>query len=225
MTDEAALTESLATVTAQDTASSPASDAWLVALRNRGRDYDEAVRYVRDLVRRAARQQIARMPHVRAELGAVRAEEIIESAADEATVAVLERLHSFEGRSRFTTWVYKFGVWHAAAEARRALWRDRPLELGGHHAANEQQLTPESYAEARDLSTAVSLAIHTALTPHQRRIVLALIVDGVPIDVLAERLGTSRNTLYKAVHDARVSLRKELLRRGYLRAPAETVVP
>lgn len=225
MADEAALTESSTTVAAENPASSAAGGEWLVALRERAGGYDDAVRYVRDLARRAARQQLARMPQVWVELGAVRAEEIIESAADEATVAVLDRLPSFEGRSRFTTWVYKFGVWHAAAEARRALWRDRPLALGAHDDAwNDQQITPESYAEARDLCTAVSVAIHTALTAHQRRIVLALIVDGVPIDVLAERLGTSRNSLYKALHDARVNLREELLRRGYLPAPPKPAV-
>ncbi|MGH9205641.1 MAG: RNA polymerase subunit sigma-70, partial [Acidimicrobiales bacterium] len=56
----------------------------------------------------------------------------------------------------------------------------------------------------------------TALTAHQRRVALALIVDEVPIDVLAERMQTSRNSLYKTLHDARVNLRAELLRNGYL---------
>lgn len=197
------------------------SHEWLVALRERDARYDDAVRYVRELVRRAARQQISRMPGVWMDLGAVRAEEIIESAADEATVAVLEHLDDFEGRSRFSTWVYKFGVLQAAAEARRALWRDRPLRLEDYdEPAAEHPLTPESYAEARDLSGAVAVAIDSALTGYQRRVVLALLVDEVPIDVLAERLGTSRNTLYKALHDARLRLREELLRRGYLPATA-----
>jgi RNA polymerase sigma-70 factor, ECF subfamily len=64
------------------------------------------------------------------------------------------------------------------------------------------------------------------LTPHQRRIALALIVDEVPIDVLAERLGTNRNALYKALHDARSRLRAHLALEGYLtpstRSPGET---
>ena len=38
------------------------------------------------------------------------------------------------------------------------------------------------------------------LTPYQRRIAVALLVDAVPIDVLAERLGTSRGALYKTLH-------------------------
>lgn len=202
---------------AEPSAARPTSCDWLVCLRSPGVRRDKAVRHVHDLTRRAARQQLIRMPHVWEELGAVRAEEIIEAAADEATMAVLHNLDDFEGRSRFSTWVYKFGVWHAASEARRALWRDRALVLDDDDAlVDGHPLTPESSMEALDLSGAVAVAIRTALTPHQRRVVLALLVDGIPIDVLAERLGTSRNALYKALHDARVRLRGELVRRGYL---------
>ena len=200
---------------------------WISALRAGRVGHDDAVRRLREIVARAARHQLTRMPQVWTELGGVRAEEIIESAANEATVAVLARLDAFEGRSKFTTWVYKFGIRYAAAEARRALWRDRPVDLDGQPeppsdqamTRSDQAMTPEVYVEAKDFSAAVSVALETALTPHQRRIALALLVDQVPIDVLAERLGTNRNALYKTLHDARVRLRTELRDRGYLRAP------
>ena len=48
------------------------------------------------------------------------------------------------------------------------------------------------------------------LTPHQRRVLVALALNGVPIDVLAERLETTRGALYKTLHDARQKLRKHL---------------
>jgi RNA polymerase sigma-70 factor (ECF subfamily) len=54
------------------------------------------------------------------------------------------------------------------------------------------------------------------LTPHQRSIATALLVDEVAIDVLAERLGTTRGALYKTLHDARVRLREHLTATGYL---------
>ena len=203
----------------------PPDGQWLTALREPGPGHDEAVKRIHALVRRAARQQVIRMRHLWVDLGAVRAEEIIQSAADDATVAVLAHLGDFEGRSRFSTWVYKFGVWHAASEARRALWRDRAMVLDDYdEPVSDHPLTPESYAQARDLSGALSVAIQTALTAHQRRVVLALLVDEVPIDVLAERLGTSRNTLYKALHDARVRLREELVRSGHLPGPGRIEV-
>ena len=84
--------------------------------------------------------------------------------------------------------------------------------------AGDDPLTPEAWVEARDFAAAVTLALRTVLTPHQRRIACALIVDEVPIDVLAERLGTNRNALYKTLHDARRKLRAELRDRGFLPA-------
>jgi RNA polymerase sigma-70 factor, ECF subfamily len=52
------------------------------------------------------------------------------------------------------------------------------------------------------------------LTPHQRRVLVAIALNGVPIDVLAERLETTRGALYKTVHDARRKLRDHLEERG-----------
>jgi len=90
----------------------------------------------------------------------------------------------------------------------------------------ELRPSPDQYAEGAELADAVRDAIDRVLTPHQRRIALALIVDEVPIDVLAERLGTNRNALYKTLHDARSRLRAHLVLEGYLTpstpAPGET---
>jgi RNA polymerase sigma-70 factor (ECF subfamily) len=60
----------------------------------------------------------------------------------------------------------------------------------------------------------VQRAIDEVLTPHQRRVLVALAVNGVPIDVLADRLSTNRNALYKTLHDARRKLRDHLEERG-----------
>lgn len=194
-----------------------AESAWLGDLHGSGPSHDAALKRLHQTVRRAARYQVARMPQVRKALGATRTDEIVESAADSAVVAVLARLDSFEGRSRFETWVYKFGIHHAQAQAARALWRDRPVCLDGQpEPASRDSVTPESYAEARDFASATSAALRNVLTAHQRRVALALIVEEIPIDVLAERMQTSRNALYKTLHDARVNLRAELGRRGYL---------
>jgi RNA polymerase sigma-70 factor (ECF subfamily) len=58
-------------------------------------------------------------------------------------------------------------------------------------------------------------AIAEQLTPHQRSVLVALALNGVPIDVLAERLQTNRNALYKTLHDARRKLRAHLNERGF----------
>jgi len=84
---------------------------------------------------------------------------------------------------------------------------------------------PEQHAEAADLATAVSRAMVVALTAHQRRIAVALLVDGVPIDVLADRLGTSRGALYKTLHEARTRLRRHLAGTGHLPGATEVGGP
>jgi RNA polymerase sigma-70 factor (ECF subfamily) len=163
------------------------------------------------------------MSALRAMVGAAQVDDVITLAADEAMVAVLGKLSTFEGRSRFTTWAYKFAVLQAAVELRRQAWSRREVPLDAAPPLIEQRPSPDQYAEGAELANAVRDAIDRVLTPHQRRIALALIVDEVPIDVLAERLGTNRNALYKTLHDARGRLRAHLALEGYLTpAPGET---
>lgn len=192
-----------------------ADDEWIGRLSATGAVRDEAVTRLHELMLRATRHQIARMPEAHA-LGAVRRDELAHAAADEATVSALGRLHTFEGRSRFTTWAFKFGILSAGVELRRAVWRDRDVRLHDVSEPSERSSSsPEAYAEARDLATVVREGLIEALTDHQRRVAVALLVDGVPIDVLAERLGSNRNALYKTLHDVRRRLRSHMEAHGF----------
>ncbi|HSF26746.1 MAG TPA: sigma-70 family RNA polymerase sigma factor [Actinomycetes bacterium] len=199
-------------------------DDWVTLLRSPGPDRDAALRRLHQLLLRAARHQVWSMRTTLPARGPEHIEEIANQAADEAMVALLAKLGSFEGRSRFTTWAYKFAVLHAAVEVRRVAWRGREVALLDAAELPEETGSPADYAEAADLARAVRAGIETALTGHQRRIMLTLLVEAVPIDVLAERLGTSRNALYKTLHDARRRLRAHLIDAGYLTvaAPATT---
>ena len=89
-----------------------------------------------------------------------------------------------------------------------------PLQPEGWNPLPSAGLTPETQAEQSELVDAVRHAVDTALTPHQRRVLVALALNEVPINVLAERLNTSRGALYKTLHDARRKLRCELEERG-----------
>jgi RNA polymerase sigma-70 factor (ECF subfamily) len=193
----------------------PPVDDWVSRLSDEGGDRHQATRELHELMLRAARHQIARMP-AGADLGWARREEIVHAAADEATTAVLARLATFEGRSRFTTWAYKFAILQTAVEVRRASWRPRETDLTAVEEPVSQTPGPELYAESDDLTRAVGRAMDRVLTAHQRQVARALLVDAVPIDVLAARLGSNRNALYKTLHDARVRLRGDLMARGYL---------
>jgi RNA polymerase sigma-70 factor, ECF subfamily len=192
---------------------------WVPRLSLPGPVRDQTIGLLHELMIRAAWHQVARMPESAA-LGVARRTEIVQAAADEATVSVLTRLGTFEGRSKFTTWAYKFGILHAGVELRRVAWRGREIDLGSIPEPSALGPTPESQAEGRDLARAVWRGLDEALTPHQRRITVALLVDDVPIDVLAERLGTTRSALYKTLHDARKRLRVFLADQGYLNLPS-----
>jgi RNA polymerase sigma-70 factor (ECF subfamily) len=199
-----------------------AGDEWIVRLSTQGAVRDEAVRRLHALMLRASRFQVARMPEGRS-LGATRLEEIVQGAADEAVVAVLARLETFEGRSKFTTWAFKFGILHTAVEVRRAVWKHREVDLTSISEPASDVLAPDAYVVATEFADAVRAEIDRSLTPHQRRVVMALLVEGVPVDVLAERLGTNRNALYKTVHDARNRLRAALTVAGHLRVGEEAI--
>ncbi|MGH9114746.1 MAG: RNA polymerase sigma factor [Acidimicrobiales bacterium] len=189
-------------------------------LHSTGPSFAEAVEHLHDLMLRAARHQVARMPAVRSRLGAARVDEIVNQAADEATCAALTKLDGFEGRSKFTTWAYKFAVLHALSAANRSVWAGREIPLDALAERPARDLSPEAFVEAREVSSILSSAIANSLTPHQRAVVTALILDDVPIDVLADRMGTTRNSLYKVLYDARRRLRSILATHGYLTANA-----
>ena len=197
-------------------------DDWVAALSGSGAEREDALRRLHALLLRGARFQVSRMSALRAAVGAAQVEDIVQLAADEALVAVLSKLATFEGRSRFTTWAYKFAVLQAAVELRRHAWSRREVPLDAAPPLVEPRPSPEDYAEGAAFAAAARAAIDRVLTPHQRRIALALMVDEVPIDVLAERLGTTRNALYQTLHDARRRLRDHLAGLGYVTPPARS---
>ena len=191
---------------------------WIEALTSPGPRQDHAMERLHTLLLRAARHQVWRMRSSLGGAGHARLDEIANQAADEAMMTVLAKLHTFEGRSRFTTWAYKFAILQSATEVRRLAWQHREVSLDELAEVPSRGPSPAGYTEGVDLAWAVRSAIDTALTPHQRRVTVALLVDEVPIDVLAERLGTNRNALYKTVHDARARLRADLVSSGHLSA-------
>jgi RNA polymerase sigma-70 factor (ECF subfamily) len=137
-------------------------------------------------------------------------------AADDALMSVLRRLDDFRGDSRFSTWAYKFALLEAAVKLRRRAWQGREIPLAPEtwDLLAGAGLTPAEDAEQGELLSALGQGIDEALTAHQREVLVALAVNGVPIDVLAERLGSTRGALYKTLHDARRKLRADLVGRG-----------
>jgi len=198
------------------TVASPAGDYdWLGGLTATGAARTDAIRRLHELMVRAARFKLGRMGEA-ARLGQARADEIVQSSADEAVVAILARLARFAGRSRFTTWAYKFAILHTATAVRRELWSGTTVDLSSIPEPVSRLGDPASQVEAAALSDALRRCITDSLTPHQQRILIAVAVEGIPIDVIADRLHTTRNTVYKALHDARRRLREALVAQGYI---------
>jgi RNA polymerase sigma-70 factor, ECF subfamily len=189
------------------------SQEWVRALRAAD---GEANAELHALLLRAARFEVARrkatLPHLRGN----ELDDIAMEAADDAMMSVLRRLEDFRGESRFTTWAYKFALLEAAVKLRRRAWQGRevPLEAEVWDVFSSAGPTPEDEAEQSELLEAVRHAIAEVLSAHQRRVLIALAVNGVPIDVLAERLNTNRGALYKTLHDARRKLRSHLEEQG-----------
>ena len=185
---------------------------WLRSLRSDSPERDQAVGRLQALLLRAARFEVSRrrpgLPHVR---GGELDDIAVEAAAD-AVLGVLRRLDDFRGASRFTTWAYKFALYEAAVKLRKRAWQGReiPLEPEAWEVFASGALDPGDRAEQSELLATLRAAIDESLTPHQRQVLVALALNGVPIDVLAERLGTTRGALYKTLHDARRKLRRHL---------------
>jgi RNA polymerase sigma-70 factor (ECF subfamily) len=193
------------------------SEELLDALREGGSGYDEAVESLHALLLRAARFEVSRR---RTALAHVRGEEfddIAMQAANDALVAVLGKLDQFRGESRFTTWAYKFALLEAGVRVRRRAWQEREVVLDSDSWMRLRNTAsdPEADAEQDELLGALTRCIGEALTEHQRQVLVALAIDGVPIDVLAERLDTTRGALYKTLHDARRKLRAALAAKGF----------
>jgi RNA polymerase sigma-70 factor (ECF subfamily) len=193
---------------------------WIENLQSDSPRREEAVERLHDLMLRAARFELSRR---RAALSYVRGEELDDvamQAANDALMAVLSKLDDFRGASRFETWAYKFALLEAGVKLRRRAWQGREVVLddtawatftGGGGSVHEEL---ERHEVLEDLREAID-----ELTPHQRRVFVALALNEVPIDVLSERLSTSRGALYKTLHDARAKLRRALSERDA--APAE----
>jgi RNA polymerase sigma-70 factor, ECF subfamily len=206
----------LPTITPAPPSPDAESREWLQSLRANDATGQEAIARLHALLLRAARFEVARrrptLPHLRGD----ELEDIATEAADDALMSVLRRLDDFRGASRFTTWAYKFALFEAAVKLRKRAWQGRevPLEPEDWGVFSSVVVEPHAVAEQSELLETLQSAIAEVLTPHQRRVLVALALNGVPIDVLAERLSTNRGALYKTLHDARRKLRTHLQERG-----------
>ncbi|MFQ5922153.1 MAG: RNA polymerase sigma factor [Anaerolineales bacterium] len=149
-------------------------------------------------------------------------ESLSEEVAQDTLLRVLASLHTFEGRSKFTTWVHKIAVRIALTELRRKRWRDVSLDELTENVPGEGPLGilaaheagPDVVAEQSDMIVHLRRVISEELTKKQRQALIATHIHGMPMEEVARRMGTNRNALYKLLHDARKRLKSRLEEEG-----------
>ena len=148
---------------------------------------------------------------------------LAEEVTQDTLLRILDHLDTFEGRSRFTTWVHKIAVRIALTELRRRRWRD--FSLDSLVEENEEGVSfpslmidpspnPDTLTQQNDMMMRVGRLINEELTDKQRQAMVATAIEGVPLEEVARRMDMNRNALYKLLHDARLRLKKRLANEG-----------
>jgi RNA polymerase sigma-70 factor, ECF subfamily len=145
--------------------------------------------------------------------------DVAHQAADDAMLAILAKLADFRGESRFITWAYRFVILEVSSKLGRHYWRNPPVMLDAaqwERLPDRLGIDPARYAESAGILAEVRRVVEDELTAHQRRVFVAVVVDGIPLDALAARLSLQRNAIYKVIFDARRKIRRALVANGYL---------
>lgn len=196
----------------------PVPDEWVRALSGDGPERERAVARLHEMLLRVARAE-ARRRSGQLRISGPELDDLAHQAAADAVLAIIGKIGEFRGESRFTTWACKFVMFEVSGKVGRHFWRHPPVALEPEdwdRLPDRLGFDPARESEWRDLIRVLRRAIEEELTEHQRRVFAALVLDGVPLDALAAKLGSSRNALYKTMFDARRKLRACLVANGYL---------
>ena len=201
------------------------NEQWLADLRAEGERRSSALEALRA---RLERGMFYFLRNDRSDLLARSSDDLHHKAQDfvqDALLKVLENLDTFRGESQFTTWAAKITTRLAISELRRIRYRDYSLEgitVDGEiqpavtplAISPAESLSPERHVERDSVVALVQNALENVLTERQRTALVALAIEGMPVEEIAHRMGTNRNALYKLVHDARMKLKTHLQNEG-----------
>ena len=190
---------------------------WVRSLKAGDDDHRAAVARLHTLLLGVARGEAARRRATLPSRGIEEVDDLCVQAANDALVAVLAKLQAFRGTARFTTWASKFVILEVSSALRRHAWRHRKVELDDSVWDRLPDTAPPALQRLQnaELLAILRRAVHEQLTERQRLVFQSVTMENVPIDVLAERLGSTRGAIYKMLHDARGKLRRALADAGY----------
>lgn len=191
---------------------------WLKALQDGGRDQLSALADLRARLLGAIRGYLARNYAAQDFLGSDEAQHLAEDCAQECILVIQSKLEGFRGESQFMTWAYSIAIRVVLGELRRRRWRQKTIERAQLGQAVPiwpiEERGPENSLQQQEAWTLLTRLINTKLTPLQRTALIAHAFQGMPLDEVAEWLGSNRNSLYKLIHDARKRLKQALLEEG-----------
>lgn len=204
-----------------------ASKAWLDCLQTSGHAHETCVSALHSVLLRVARHEVSRRA-ASLQLRGPELDDVAQQATDDALMAIKTKVSGFRGESRFTTWAYRFVMFEVSTKMGRHFWRERRATLDDEaweRLPDTLAGTPHQSSENLELFAALRRAIDQDLTALQRRVFVAIALNEVPMDAFARDVGSSRNTVYKSLFDARRKLRASLLAAGYERPSSATVSP
>ena len=194
------------------------SAEWLRALAEAGPRREAALARLHEMLVRFARGEAARRgPRLR--IAGPELDDLAYQAAADALLAITAKIGQFRGESRFTTWACKFVIFEVSAKIGRHFWRHPAVRLDAEdwsRLPGRFGADPAHQAEWGDLFAALRRAVDSELTPRQRDVFVAIVLNDVPLDTLVMHLGSSRNAIYQVMFEARRKLRAALAADGYL---------
>lgn len=139
-----------------------------------------------------------------------------EDFVQSATIIVLTKISSYQGRSKFSTWAISIAINTALSELRKRHWNNVSLEdlTQMQEPTENSSRNPELEAQRQSTIELVDSLIHGELTLKQRTALLAEL-NGMPLQEIASRMGVSRGAIYKLTFDARQKLLQCLTAKGY----------
>jgi len=194
------------------------SRLWVQGLRAAGSEREAVLARLHALLLRVARHEVHRRS-ASLQLRGPEFDDLANQAADDALLAITAKVDGFRGESRFTTWAYKFVMFEVSTKLARHFWRTTTVPMDQQDWDRLPDLLgvqPHERAEWHELLVALRRAVDEDLTDRQRRVFVAIALNGVPIDALALELASNRNAIYKSLFDARRKLRASLAANGYL---------
>lgn len=188
------------------------SAAWLRDLREGAPAHEAAVHRLHGILLRVTRAEAMRRRASLPDRAWEEVDDLCREAANDALLGVLRKLPEFRGQARFTTWACKFAILEISTRLRRHAWRQRRIEADETVWERIADSAPPTLDRVQWTQTLELLrrAVREQLTERQRLVFEGAVLGEVPIDVLAQRLETTRGAIYKVLHDARAKLRRVL---------------